>query len=108
MVTKSLFPVSRANYLSGIGITATIVLLFMFLFVGSAPVSAHTTVEVENIAIDAGWGIEPPVVGIRNDFVFKITTPGETEGTGPLPYSPENFCTGAGNPRTRAILTSRW
>ena len=26
-------------------------------------------------------GIEPPVVGIRNDVVFKITESGETEGT---------------------------
>ena len=45
------------------------------------PVSAHTTVHVDRISIDAGWGIEPPVVGIRNDFVFKITESGETEGS---------------------------
>ncbi len=42
---------------------------------------AHTTVEVEQYKIEAGWGIEPPVVGIRNDVVFKITESGETEGT---------------------------
>ena len=42
---------------------------------------AHTTVEVENYKIEAGWGIEPPVVGIRNDVVFKITESGENEGT---------------------------
>ncbi|BDQ30042.1 hypothetical protein NZNM25_16450 [Nitrosopumilus zosterae] len=42
---------------------------------------AHTTVEVEQYHIEAGWGIEPPVVGIRNDIVFKITEPGETEGS---------------------------
>ena len=42
---------------------------------------AHTTVEVEQYKIEAGWGIEPPVVGIRNDIVFKITESGETEGT---------------------------
>lgn len=84
MVTKSFFPKSRVNYFSGTSITAiATVLLFMFVFVGSAvtPASAHTTVHVENIAIDAGWGIEPPIVGIRNDFVFKVTTPGETEGS---------------------------
>ena len=45
------------------------------------PVSAHTTVEVDQYKIEAGWGIEPPVVGIRNDFVFKITQPGQSEGT---------------------------
>ena len=83
MVTKSFFPKSRTNNFSGIGITAiATVLLFMTLFVGAAtPVSAHTTVHVENIAIDAGWRIEPPIVGIRNDFVFKVTTPGDTEGS---------------------------
>ena len=45
------------------------------------PSFAHTTVEVEQYKIEAGWGIEPPVVGIRNDVVFKITESGETEGT---------------------------
>ena len=45
------------------------------------PSFAHTTVEVGPYEIDAGWGIEPPVVGIRNDLVFKITEAGETEGT---------------------------
>ena len=29
---------------------------------------AHTTVEVGSLEIEAGWGIEPPVVGIRNDW----------------------------------------
>ena len=42
---------------------------------------AHTTVEVGPYEIEAGWGIEPPVVGIRNNLVFKITESGETEGT---------------------------
>ncbi len=37
-----------------------------------APSFAHTTVEVGPYEIEAGWGIEPPVVGIRNDLVFKI------------------------------------
>jgi hypothetical protein len=46
-----------------------------------APSFAHTTVHVEPYQIEAGWGIEPPVVGIRNDLVFKITEAGETEGT---------------------------
>ena len=45
------------------------------------PSFAHTTVEVEQYKIEAGWGIEPPVVGIRNDIVFKVTESGETEGT---------------------------
>lgn len=41
---------------------------------------AHTTVEVDPYKIEVGWGLEPPVVGIRNDFVFKITEPGDTPG----------------------------
>ena len=45
------------------------------------PSFAHTTVHVEQYSIEAGWGIEPPVVGIRNDIVLKITEPGDTEGS---------------------------
>lgn len=60
-------------------ITAT-VLFVLSPSVGFTPVSAHTTVNIENIEIDVGWGIEPPVVGIRNDFVFKIVELGEREG----------------------------
>ena len=41
---------------------------------------AHTTVEVEPYEIEVGWGVEPPVVSFRNDFVFKITEPGENPG----------------------------
>jgi len=62
-------------------IIATAVLFVLFLGIGSTPVSAHTSVDVENVKIDVGWGIEPPVVGIRNDFVFKIMEIGETEGS---------------------------
>ena len=46
-----------------------------------SPSFAHTTVEVDQYKIEIGWGIEPPVVGIRNDFVIKITEPGETPGS---------------------------
>jgi hypothetical protein len=41
---------------------------------------AHTTVEIEPYEIEVGWGVEPPVVGFRNDFVFDISEPGETAG----------------------------
>jgi len=60
----------------------------LFVFIGLlfsigmiVPSFAHTTVHVEQYAIEAGWGIEPPVVGIRNDIVLKITEPGDTEGS---------------------------
>lgn len=42
---------------------------------------AHTTVEVEPYEIEVGWGIEPPVVGIRNDFVFRIIEYGDSQDT---------------------------
>ena len=42
---------------------------------------AHTTVEVEQYKIEVGWSIDPPVVGIRNDIVVKITESGDSEGT---------------------------
>ena len=42
--------------------------------------SAHTTVEVGAYEIEAGWGTEPPVVGIRNTLVFEVREPGEREG----------------------------
>ena len=57
-------------------------LIALLISVGMlTPSFAHTTVEVEQYKIEVGWGIEPPVVGIRNDVVFKITESGETEGT---------------------------
>ena len=78
MIVKNILPRSKS---CGKYFTAS-VLLVLFLVLGSlTPVSAHTTVKVDRISIDAGWGIEPPVVGIRNDFVFKVTEPGETEGS---------------------------
>ena len=61
---------------------ATFGFIALLIAVGMlTPSYAHTTVEVEQYKIEAGWGIEPPVVGIRNDIVFKITESGETEGT---------------------------
>ena len=56
-------------------------IMTIFLIGMTVPSFAHTTVEVEKYKIEVGWGIEPPIVGIRNDFVFKITESGETEGS---------------------------
>jgi hypothetical protein len=47
----------------------------------TVPSYAHTSVEVEQFKIEVGWSIEPPVVGIRNDIVVKITESGDSEGT---------------------------
>ena len=46
-----------------------------------APSFAHTTVHVEQYEIEAGWAVEPPVVGIRNEFMIKVIERGEKEGT---------------------------
>ncbi|WP_026089990.1 MULTISPECIES: hypothetical protein [Nitrosopumilus] len=60
----------------------------LFVFIGLlfsigmvVPSFAHTTAHVEQYEIEVGWGIEPPVVGIRNDLVLKIIERGEKEGT---------------------------
>jgi hypothetical protein len=47
-----------------------VVLLFSVGMI--VPSFAHTTVHVEQYEIEAGWAIEPPVVGIRNDIVLKV------------------------------------
>lgn len=41
---------------------------------------AHTKVEVKPYVIEVGWGVEPPVVGLRNDLVVKITEPTDKQG----------------------------
>lgn len=47
----------------------------------SAPTAlAHTTVSVGPYDIEVGWGLEPPVVGIWNTFVFHVTESGAQEG----------------------------
>ena len=47
----------------------------------SAPAAlAHTTVEVGHYEVEVGWGLEPPVVGIWNTFVFHVSEPGEQAG----------------------------
>ncbi|EGP94515.1 hypothetical protein [Nitrosarchaeum koreense] len=59
----------------------TVSVLGLLLSLGFASQAfAHTTVEVEPYKIEIGWGLEPPIVGIRNDIVFKITEPGEVPG----------------------------
>ena len=62
--------------------------ILLFVFIGLlfsigmiVPSFAHTTVHVEQYEIEAGWGIEPPVVGIRNDLILKIIERGENEGS---------------------------
>ncbi len=51
------------------------ILIAIFMAVSIPSALAHTTVMVENYSIEAGWGLEPPVVGVRNTFVFHVTEP---------------------------------
>ena len=60
---------------------ASLSLIALLFSVGLASQAfAHTTIEVEPYEIEVGWGIEPPVVGFRNDFVFEISEPGDNPG----------------------------
>jgi hypothetical protein len=56
------------------------IILLLFSVGLVSQVFAHTTIEVDPFEIEVGWGVEPPVVGFRNDFVFAINEPGETTG----------------------------
>ena len=60
----------------------TLGLIGLFFSIGLVSQAfAHTTVEVKPYKIEVGWGIEPPIVGIRNDLAFKITEPEDTPGS---------------------------
>ena len=54
---------------------------FMLLAAGMvAPSFAHTTISVDKYDIEAGWGVEPPIVGLRNSLVVSVLERGEAEG----------------------------
>ena len=73
--------ITRYNEMIAVKITIFGFIALLFSVGMIAPSFAHTTVHVEQYEIEAGWGIEPPVVGIRNDIVLKIIERGETEGS---------------------------
>ena len=41
---------------------------------------AHTTIHIEQYEIEAGWGDEPPVVGLPNRVVIEVAESGAKEG----------------------------
>ena len=41
---------------------------------------AHTTIYVDKYEIEAGWGDEPPIVGLYNKIVVEVAESGEKEG----------------------------
>ena len=45
-----------------------------------APSFAHTTIAVDKYDIEAGWDIEPPIVGLRNSVIVSVVERGNIEG----------------------------
>ena len=41
---------------------------------------AHTTIYIDKYEIEAGWGDEPPIVGLYNKIVVEVAESGEQEG----------------------------
>ena len=41
---------------------------------------AHTTIYIDKYEIEAGWGDEPPIVGLSNTIVVEVAESGEKEG----------------------------
>ena len=62
--------------------TVCILGIFALLLSGTAvmPSYAHTTISVDKYDLEAGWGVEPPIVGFRNSVVMSILERGEIEG----------------------------
>lgn len=57
----------------------------VFLLLSSAvwiitPSFAHTTISVDKYDIEAGWDIEPPIVGLRNSVIVSVVERGDIEG----------------------------
>ena len=56
-------------------------LLSVLLFSGLVSSAyAHTTIYIDKYAIEAGWGEEPPIVGLPNKITIDVFEPGEVEG----------------------------
>lgn len=54
----------------------SVLLVIFAIAVAQAPLAyAHTTVEVGPYEIEVGWGVEPPIAGLRNTVVYSITEP---------------------------------
>ncbi len=48
--------------------------IFVLVFISGISVAyGHKTVEAGPYQIEVGWEVEPPIVGIRNSFVFIVT-----------------------------------
>ncbi|MCE2497598.1 MAG: hypothetical protein J4F28_01125 [Nitrosopumilaceae archaeon] len=55
--------------------------LFFILSAGLVtPSFAHTTIAVDKYDVEAGWDVEPPIVGLRNSVILSVVERGEIEG----------------------------
>ena len=41
---------------------------------------AHTTIYIDKYEIEAGWGVEPPVVDLLNKITIDVGESGEVKG----------------------------
>ena len=46
----------------------------------ATPSFAHTTISVDKYDVEAGWSVEPPIVGLRNAVIVSVVERGDTEG----------------------------
>ena len=78
-----------------------IVPILLVLICSIPAAAAHTTVSVDQYDIEVGWGIEPPIVGLRNDFVIHISEPGDVKGVSSgVKNAFRNICRGRCNTYT--------
>ena len=64
-----------------LALSACALAVFFVLSAGlAAPSFAHTTISVDKYDIEAGWDVEPPIVGLRNSVILSVVERGEVEG----------------------------
>lgn len=64
-----------------LALSACALAMFFVLSIGlAAPSFAHTTISVDKYDVEAGWDVEPPIVGLRNSVILSVVERGEIEG----------------------------
>ena len=64
-----------------LALSACALAIFFVLSIGlAAPSFAHTTISVDKYDVEAGWDVEPPIVGLRNSVILSVVERGEVEG----------------------------
>ena len=80
----NLYYLSKDNnvIIETVSVNKSIILLSVLIVSGFGFQSAfaHTTIYIEQYEIEAGWGEEPPVVGLPNKVVIEVAESGAKEG----------------------------